>query len=44
MKPERPILADGRFLGRRYLIRDGELTRTERGAGCRFAANVEIAR
>ena len=44
MKQERSILAGGRFRGMQDLIRDGELIRTERGAGYVVAATVEIVR
>ena len=44
MKQERSILAGGCFWGRQELSRDGELMRTEQGAGYVLAASAEIAR
>ena len=41
MKQERSILAGGCFWGRQELSRDGELMRTEEGAGYVFAASAE---
>ena len=44
MKQERSMLAGGCFWEMQDLIRDGELIRTEQGAGYVFAANAETVR
>jgi len=44
MNQERSVLAGGCFWGMGDLIGDGELIRTQRGAGYVFATSAEIAR